>query len=211
MPDRFPVRGRCAWRSRPPRPHLALLLLAALLILPCTGVQDPAGSADRPPGNVNEVTLAGLEPGRATLADALAHFGPNWFHPGPEETNVYDWCDASTGLQIGVDLGAQKSVRVVTVSALKAAPPLPARHCATTLPLALARTGRGVRLGDPPARLLAVYGKPFFDGPSSDDGRNVRLIVFNYAWAGPDFPQILESSFDAAGRLVKMVLSADYY
>ncbi|MGH9482910.1 MAG: hypothetical protein ACRD1L_12555, partial [Terriglobales bacterium] len=60
-------------------------------------------------------------------------------------------------------------------------------------------------------QLKQVYGKPFFEGPSSWAGHDVQLIVFNFSWAGADKPQILESSFDAAGHLVKMTLSAQYY
>lgn len=188
---------------------IAWAMAIALLAAPAARArQDPASSADHPPGNVNELTLAGLEPGHSELREAIRRFGPGWSHPSPEETDMYRWCDAHSGLQL--DLEAQQGasvVRVVTVRRLEA----PAASCRATLGADIGRTGRGVRLGDDVGRLKLVYGKPFFDGPSSYDGKDVRLVVFNFSWAGASLPQILESTFDAGGRLVKMTLSADYY
>ena len=186
---------------------MVLIALAATLTLPLRA-QDPASSADHPPGNVNELTLAGLQPGRSRIPDAVARWGAHWRHPSLDESDIYVWCDARRRLQIQLEAqGSARRVDVVTVERLLGAPP---PDCTTTLPANLARTGRGVRLGDTAERLKAVYGKPFFVGPSSWHGREVNFIVFNFSWAGDDVPQILESSFDA-GRLVKMTLSAHYY
>lgn len=185
-------------------PALILLLLAAALAL---AAQDPASSADHPPGNVNELTLAGLRPGRSRLSDAAARWGLHFLHPDPDEHDVYVWCDARTHLQFSLEAGAGSTIRVVTVQRFQAAGP----GCTARLSLAEARTGRGVRLGDSQAQLLRTYGQPFFSGPSRLDGRDVRLVVFNFSWAGSDRPQILESTFNAAGQLIKMTLSAEYY
>ncbi|HUX67425.1 MAG TPA: hypothetical protein VMV31_08040 [Terriglobales bacterium] len=194
-----------------PRPWL-LLPLCLLLLPRGLAAQDPASSSDHPPGNVNELTLAAIRPGRDRLATVLARWGRAFTHPSPDEGDVYVWCDARQRLQFSVENSAQgarhDTIQAVTVNRLLG--PLPP-HCAAHLPAALARTGRGVRLGDTAQQLKQVYGKPFFDGPASWDGRDVHLIVFNFSWAGSDRPQILESSFDAAGRLVKLTLSAQYY
>jgi hypothetical protein len=186
-----------------------LLLLTALALLATLSAlgQDPASSADHPPGNVNELTLAGLRPGVARLRTAEARWGRQWSHPDSDESDVYVWCDAATGLQISLEAGADGTIRVVTVEKVAIAKP----HCTARLPLATARTGRGIKLGDTEAQLLRTYGKPFFSGPSSLDGHNVKLVVFNFSWAGSDKPQILESTFNAAGKLVKMTLSSEYY
>ncbi|MGN6593707.1 MAG: hypothetical protein ACTHJX_12495 [Terriglobales bacterium] len=183
--------------------------LALLVALPLRA-QDPASSADRPPGNVNELTLAGLQPGRSRLEAAEARWGRQWTHPDADESDVYVWCDARSRLRIGLDTGASGTVRVVTVERMAAGKGSP-EACHAQLSAAVARTGRGVRLGDSEAQLLRTYGKPFFSGPSSLDGHNVRLVVFNFSWAGSDKPQILESTFDGAGKLIKMTLSAEYY
>jgi hypothetical protein len=167
--------------------------------------QDPRDSADHPAGNVNELTLAGLRPGRTTIGEAERRLGAGWRHPDPDERDVYDWCDARRGVEISLEANPRGVIRVVTAERPRTA------ACDGRLPPARYATGRGLALGDGVARLLKTYGKPFFQGRASWRGERVRLIVFNFSWAGSSKPQILESSFDARGRLVKMTLSAEYY
>lgn len=197
-------------RGAGPHGARAAFGLALVLLIAAAGLraQDPASSSDHPAGNVNELTLMGLRPGRSRIPAAIARFGPGWRHPSPDESDLYLWCDARSRLQLSLEAKPDGLIQVVTVNRLYTAPP---GGCGAVLREAAARTGRGVRLGDTAARLKAVYGKPFFEGPSSWDGRDVRFIVFNFSWAGTDKPQILESSFDAQDRLVKMTLSAEYY
>lgn len=182
-------------------------LLALTLTVAAAQAQDPASSSDRPPGNVNELTLAGLRPGATSIAASLARLGSHWRHPAPDEKDLYIWCDSHSRLRVQLEAPSGQPVAVVTIESLAVAP---ASGCSARLPLALARTGRGVRLGDSPAQLKKVYGTPFFQGPSSWQGRDALLIVFNFSWAGSDKPQILESTFEN-GRLAKMTLSAQYY
>lgn len=183
------------------------MALAATLL--CVArAQDPADSSDHPPGNVNELTLAGLRPGRSTIAQAEALWGKGWQHPARDEDDIFIWCDARAGLQLHLEAAPGGLIHVVTVSRM---PPAPApRSCSATLEVRKLRTGRGVHLGATPVQLLRVYGKPFFTGPSSWNGRDVRMIVFNFSWAGTGKPQILESTF-WQGKLAKMTLSAEYY
>lgn len=194
--------------SRGPRRRTWPLLVALVLALvAAAAAQDPASSADRPPGNVNELTLAGLRPGQTTVTEALKRLGAGWTHPSPDEHDLYDWCDAATRLRVQIEAHGSDIVQVVTVERM---PDPPNGGCRAKLPLRLARTGRGVALGAAAVRLRAVYGKPFFAGPASWRGRNVQMIVYNFSWAGSDKPQILESTFDH-GALVKFTLSAQYY
>lgn len=191
------------WRTRP---GIALLLLVLLVLsLPVWG-QDVDGNPDHPAGNVNELTLAGLRPGRSTLRDAVRLYGAHWVHPTPQETDLYLWSDTAHHLLLSTEVNKQGQIRVVSITRTQRSTATPSR-----LPVRAEATGRGVRLGDSQQRLRKVYGKPFFEGPSSLDGHDVHLIVYNFSWAGADKPQILESSFDRSGQLVKMTLSADYY
>jgi len=171
------------------------------------GAQDPASSADRPPGNVNELTLAGLRPGVTTAAEAVRRLGPGWTHPSADEHDLYDWCDHATRLRVQIEERGAGAVQAVTLERMPAGG---TSGCHAHLPVSLARTGRGVALGAAPARLRAVYGKPFFTGPASWRGHDVEMIVYNFSWAGSDKPQVLESTF-GHGALIKLTLSAQYY
>lgn len=184
--------------------RICLIVALAVSLGALAGAQDPATSSDRPPGNVNELTLFGIRPGQEKLARAIVRFGEHFHHPSPDEKDLYVWCDARTHLQLSLEVQAGV-IQVVTLSRPEGA------DCNAHLPTAEARTGRGVALGATVARLKQVYGKPFFEGPSSLGGRNVHFVVFNFSWAGTDRPQILESSFDAGDHLVKLTLSAEYY
>lgn len=185
-----------------------LLLLLGLILLNGQALrgQDVDGNPDHPAGNVNELMLAGLRPGRSTLHEAVRLYGPHWFHPTPQETDLYLWSDPARHLLLGAEVNKQGRIQVVSVTRTE-------RNASirSVLPSRAEATGRGVRLGDIQQRLRKVYGKPFFEGPSSLDGHDVHLIVYNFSWAGTDKPQILEASFDSSGHLVKMTLSAEYY
>lgn len=172
--------------------------------------QDPAASADHPPGNVNELTLAGLRPGRSTIQMAEARLGASWHHPSSDEKDLYIWCDPHTRLQVQLEVTPRGMIRVVTVERVPK-PAASAASCDAKLAAGLGHTGRGVALGDSAERLKRTYGTPFFTGPSSWRGKTVQMIVYNFSWAGADKPQILESSFNGEGQLVKMTLSAEYY
>ncbi len=196
------------------RPVAVALASCAVLAL----AQGPPSNPDHPPGNVNELTLAGIRPGRVRIAAEVRRFGTQWFHPSPDEPDIYIWQDLKNGLRLTLEVDDKGVVRAVTVLRADALPNdglpptlrrtnLPRAH----LPLSIASTGRGMRLGDSPIRLLHIYGKPFFRGSAQLDRQQVEMIVFNFSWAGRQYPQILESSFDSHHHLIKMTLSADYY
>lgn len=187
---------------------LAGVALVLTLTLAGAQAQDPASSSDHPAGNVNELTLAGLRPGASSIAEAITRLGSQWRHPSADEKDIYVWCDARTGLQLQIEAPADQPIEVVTIESAPA--PLAANTCNARLPVNLARTGRGARLGASPVQLKRIYGTPFFQGPSSWHGRDAELIVFNFSWAGSNKPQILESTFEH-GHLAKMTLSAQYY
>jgi len=184
---------------------LAAILAAMLLACAAARGQDPASSTDHPAGNVNELTLAALRPGVATLTRAQHQYGPHWTHPSADEQDLSIWCDAARHLQLSLETNGQGVVQAIMVERTQLQ-----AGCTAVLPASTAVTGRGLRLGDGIARAKEIYGKPFFEGPSLWQGHDVALVVFNFSWAGSNKPQILECSF-LEGRLVKLTLSAEYY
>ena len=153
-----------------------------------------------------ELTLAGLRPGRDRLSRALALFGSNHTPAMPGASDLPLWADAHRPLFVRLEVGEDQVIQSVTVSSFG-----PATAGRTKLPLRADAAGKGLRLGDPLEKAIKLYGEPYFRGPSTEGRRELILLVHKFS-AEKDEPQIFETSFDAAtGRLVKMNLTFPYY
>lgn len=178
---------------------LAVLLLAALV-----PAQKCAQKPRAPPRT--EVLLAGLQPGRDHLARAIQLYGAQYAAAYANTPDLLVWADSRKHIYLKLELTPDKTISAVTVASYgpDAAPPV-------SLPAAAAASGSGLRLGDPMDKALQIYGKPYFQGPSSEGGRELLLVVhkFNVPEA---LPQVLETSYAPQTRkLVKIMLSFPYY
>lgn len=54
------------------------------------------------------------------------------------------------------------------------------------------KTGRGLRLRQPSASLLTLYGEPDSKSPSTKGGQPLELWYYAFDWAGQDVPQVME-------------------
>lgn len=54
------------------------------------------------------------------------------------------------------------------------------------------RTGLELAVGDSCSRAQKLYGQPASRGPSMKDGRELELLLYQFDWAGPDVPQVME-------------------
>lgn len=152
-----------------------------------------------------ELTVARLRPGRDKMARAVALYGKG-YKTDPTTRDLPIWADVKRGVFLRLELRDDQMINAVTIAAFgpDGVPP-------ATLPPAAEASGRGLRLGDPLERALKLYGPPYFQGPSTEAGRDLILVVHKFS-AEKDQPQILETNFDAkTRRLVKMTLSFPYY
>jgi len=201
---------------------LCCLLFAASPALPQTNSQQrpsPRAGAGKPKGDAQpsprrgiELQLARLRPGVSHLADAEklypAHFR---LREGAAESQPV-WADGCTGRLLRLELSDAGGITSITVTAI---PGLMIADCASytstrkaALKSALWTTGRGLRLGDPLARVLALYGAPASRAPSTQAGLDLELLYYEFDWAGPDVPQVMEISCDRkTGRVLQMTLS----
>src|SRR5947209_10000619 len=94
---------------------LGACLIAATLP-PNAQPQEPAALK-----RVNEVTLAGLRPGRETLAAAEKRYKAKYREAklGREEANVKEWWDACNGKALRLEVDAKGVIRSVTVTSLR--------------------------------------------------------------------------------------------
>ena len=159
---------------------------------------------------VNEVTLAGLRPGRETLAAAEKRYKAKYREAklGREEANVKEWWDACNGKALRLEVDAKGVIRSVTVTSLALRVEECSEKAAQIAHHKFWFTGRGLKLGDPRDRVIDLYGEPSSSGPSVKGDRELELLSYAFDWAGSDVPQLLEVSCDrATGRVVEITLA----
>lgn len=183
---------------------LGACLIAATLP-PNAQPQEPAALK-----RVNEVTLAGLRPGRETLAAAEKRYKAKYREAklGREEANVKEWWDACNGKALRLEVDAKGVIRSVTVTSLAMRVEECSEKAAQIAHHKFWFTGRGLKLGDPRDRVIDLYGEPSSSGPSVKGDRELELLSYAFDWAGSDVPQLLEVSCDrATGRVVEITLA----
>jgi len=183
---------------------LCVSVLAASSLLASQPRASSAQSAT-PPKRAHELTLAGLRPGKDTLADADARYKKKLRRAEPDGRMV--WADACRKRTLELEPGEKGVIQSLTVSTLN-----PAGDCSGKLddPLrtSLWKTGRGLKLGDPRDHIIELYGEPNSSGPSAKGSQELELLFYSFDWAGSDVPQVMEVSCErATGRVVEITLA----
>src|SRR5208337_43141 len=161
--------------------------LAALLTSTLAIAQTPPKSTAQKATThrANELTLAGLRPGRDAAAKAtrLYHGWP------PQLTNNGEqlvWLGGCRGNLFTIDLDGDQRIQVLRVTK---GPRF--GDCVATKPPSW-KTGRGLRLSDSTAKVTQLYGEPDSRSPSTKNGQPLELWYYAFDWAGPDVPQVME-------------------
>jgi hypothetical protein len=208
-----------------------MLAVLAATIASAKAPQRPAAKTSVAP-RANELTLAGLRPGRDTAVRAKAKYGTKDMTAAD---GVLDW--KCGNWKMTVDLDEKDTVRTVSLAeekAPKAAPGNVVTNTTTKIPipcylrgptaLELERgkgfsfrnawiTGKRLGLGDSSKRLLQIYGDPDSRSPSTKDGQPLELWYYAFDWAGADVPQVMEvlctkEANGNPGRVVEITLAA---
>lgn len=155
----------------------------------------------------NELLLAGLRPGRDTLAIAQKRFKSKKLAES-EESGFKEWRDACSGRAIRVELDPKSVIQLITVTTLGLKEGACGDRPGDFLDPKNWATGQGLRVGDSQDQAFAVYGEPKSTGPSSKYGEELELLVYQFDWAGSDVPQVLEVLCARdTGRVVEMTLA----
>jgi len=181
----------------------AIVLLAGL---PAAVPARPQAPSPAPESRVDELTLAGLRPGRDTLADAKRHYGSKDVSDLSDGTT--QWRDACTGHAIMLELGANGVIQSVTISAIASeAGACSGRH-GDALHEDQWQSGHGLHLGDTQDRVTQIYGDPNSSGPSVKGKHELELMYYAFDWAGSSVPQVMEV-FCArdSGRVMEITLA----
>ena len=182
--------------------------------------------------HANELTLAGLRPGRDSIAKAKGNFGTKDMATDGEAVSwrCGDW-------KLTLDLAEKSSIRSIILTDnrlfakhaekppsneienlpipcyLKFATPLELEQGNPIGPKNVWITGKGVALGNSSERLLRIYGPPDSKSPSSKGGRQLELWYYAFDWAGPDVPQVMEvlctkEQGGSPGKVIEITLAA---
>ena len=154
----------------------------------------PAAAAQGTPDaqRVNETLLAGLRPGRDTLAVAEKRFKTKSLAKPDPNSRSGEWRDACSGRVIRLELDAKSLIQSVTVTTLG----LKEGKCGDRHPDFLESrnwvTGQGLRIGNSQDRVIELYGEPNSSGPAEKNGQELALLFYQFDWAGSDVPQVME-------------------
>ena len=186
-----------------------LSISAALLATACTeAAQRNASRALDSSNRSNESMLAGLLPGRTTIARAETLLGKAAKKDSGSHSAMWQACG---GAELIVDLDGQGIVQ--SVRAAKGSSKLRTDCDHPISGVSKWMTSRGMRLGNLTSRVLQLYGEPDSRSPSTKDGQRLELLYYAFDWAGPDVPQVMEVLCTAEkdgepGRVVEITLAA---
>ena len=192
---------RC--HRRPPRhaPFVFILLGTIASAQTPPKLTSKMASAHR----ANELTLAGLRPGRDTATRAIQLYKKP--SQSDRQNNQMSWGATCQTQTLFLDLEADKTIRVI-----RALETPPSVDCRVLLP-APWKTGRGLGVGDTAAKVVELYGEPESRSPSTKDGQPLELMYYAFDWAGADVPQVMEVLCTKAvdgkpGRVMEITLAA---
>lgn len=177
----------------------------AALLLPAAWA---LAQASVPPQRANELTLAGLRPGRDALPVALKLYKDKYSESEPPQANIKQWFDYCTGRSLSLELDGSSMIQAITVSSLVPQDGDCADRRFGLLAVQDWVTGRGLHLGDNLDKIVQLYGEPGSSGPSVHGEHELEFLYYAFDWAGADVPQVMEiHCARETGRVVEMTLA----
>jgi hypothetical protein len=168
----------------------ASLLLAALAC-GTVGAQTP-GAMSKPAKRAsvhlaNELTLAGLRPGRDTLTRAK-HLYKSFSDPLKEQGES-SWDDACRATSLVLSYDQKQTIETIRVMRMQGSITADCFDKGKQDPW---RTGQGLGINNAATRVVQLYGEPDSRSPSTKDGQPLELLYYAFDWAGSDVPQVME-------------------
>lgn len=157
----------------------------------------------------NGLTLAGLRPGKDSLAAALKHYKAKYSSGNEAESqSERQWDDPCTGHSLRMTVDVHGIIQEITVSSLI---PLDGK-CRARLTDLLDEndwvTGHGLHLGDSQDHVSELYGEPDSSGPSVRDKNELEFLYYPFASAGSDVPQAMQIYCARdSGKVVEITLA----
>jgi hypothetical protein len=155
----------------------------------------------------NELTLAGLRPGRDSIAKAVQRFR---LKPITASESSMSWHDECTNFDLFVDVEKTRKIQSVRVAVNDKGSPAQCELSNKYKQWWI--TGKNLMLEDASYRVTDIYGKPDSRSPSTKGGQRLELLYYAFDWAGPDVPQVMEvlctpEKDGKPGRVVEITLA----
>jgi hypothetical protein len=180
----------------------AVLGAGAMLALALAGAEGQEGASAL---RHNELTLAGLRPGRDRISSPKNSFRTLMLSPSRADT--IEWKNGC-GQRLRVERDERDIVQTVTASALGDKSDDCKTQASAQTDEAL-ETGRRLELNNLCAKVTELYGEPESRSPSVQGSRKLELLFYSFDWSGENVPQSMEVSCDAAtGRVVEITLAS---
>src|SRR4029077_3970196 len=181
----------------------SLVVLAAALSVYAFPAQRPNA-----PKLTNELTLAGLRPGRDSVANAFKHYKQKYL-VSKTSADSKEWRDTCTGRSLALAVDPQSVIQEITVSLLVPRDGNCDNRRFEFLNLDDWVTGKGLRLGDSRNRVVELYGEPSSSEPLVADDAVFEFLYFDFECGGPAAPQAMHVYCQRdSGRVVEITLSA---
>jgi hypothetical protein len=185
---------------------MKLWICVSLLTAGLCVVASPA-SPQRSLHRANETLLAGLRPGRDTLAVAEKRFKSKKPADG-QDSGIKEWRDECSGRAIRLELNAKSVIQSVTITTLESQEGKCGEKRLDFLDPKNWVTGEGLRIGDSQDRIVGYYGEPNSSGPAAKNGKELDLMYYQFDWAGSEVPQVMEVLCARdTGRVVEITLA----
>jgi hypothetical protein len=182
------------------------LLVSAVAAIAALTMQGGWGTGG--PKRLNELTLARFRPGRDRIEKVQRSSGKFPSYALPDEALAdgevvrRDLCHRE---QLTISARADGVIQSVVVGHTTGAFDA---DCEFNLKPNPWTTGRGLRYRDACGRIEEMYGKAESRSPSVKGSDKLELYLYTFDWAGPDVPQVMEVSCDAASQTVTEITLA---
>jgi hypothetical protein len=157
----------------------------------------------------NELLLAGLRPGRDTVAMAEKQFkAKDLIKIKDRDSETKEWLDGCSGRAIRLELNDKSVIQSITITTLASRDGPCGKLHANFLRSKNWVTGHGLHIGDSQDRVIKFYGEPNSSGPAVKNGNDLELMFYQFDWAGSDVPQVMEVLCARdTGRVVEITLA----
>lgn len=167
-------------------------------------------ASTKQPRRANELTLAGLRPGRDSLQAAEHRYREPAIPGTKNDPSHYLWADYCNQRALTVETADDGLIKSIEVGpAIGSLVP----DCTPNSYFPRAkdhwRTGLGLGVGDACSRVVEIYGKPESESPSAKGNEQLELVFYSFDWAGADVPQVMEVTCSrGSDRVVEILLAA---